>query len=865
MRIKILELFGGIGACTRALDRLGIDYEIADYVEIDKYAVKSYNAINGTKFEPQDITTWDKDIEVDLIMHGSPCQDFSIAGKQAGGDKDSGTRSSLMYETLRIVDKLKPKYIIWENVKNLISKKHIHNFNAYIETMEKLGYNSYYQVLNAKDYGIPQKRERVFTISIRKDIDRGYKFPEKIELKLKLKDLLEDKVDEKYYLSDKMLNCFMSNGTGKFPRRDRFLANINRKNQSLANSITTLPGQRPTDNFVKEYNLKEQLCNKLIENDIVKEGEIINHSYTNSKQRDTLDKFIESKNGIMPTMTTRPDILGIVVKEGTKVGYAVATNGDSVDLSYPNSKNRRGRVGKGISHTLTVGGSMNVVDNLRIRKLTPLECWRLMGFKDNEYYQAEKVNSNAQLYKQAGNSIVVNVLEAILQKLLIINKNTTIYNADCLEQLDKLKENSIDSIVTDPPYELNFMGKGWDNAGISFNKETWEKCLRVLKPGGYLLAFGGSRTYHRIAVAIEDAGFEIRDTIMWLYGSGFPKSMNIGLAIDKKNGIKGEKYIDEEFLKRNPNKLEYHESINNGFKDGIEGAIRYKATNEWNGWGSALKPSFEPIIVSRKPFKGSCIDNVINYGVGGINIDECRVGNEEMKAHISGKTSRAFQSEAKTTAGGKGVDHIGRFPANTILTYDDTDFEEVCGGFPDTKSQYRNVKDSEKLNKKDTVFETSGYKTRIEGGFNDSGSASRYFYCAKASKKDRDEGLDSFNNILGGSYKFREDGSLDGKIPARKNIHPTVKPTELMQYLIRLVTPNGGTVLDPFMGSGSTGKACMYENKERKKNYSFIGIEKDEEYFKIAKARINYAKYLLEDNEEKKEEKMEQISFFDKE
>lgn len=158
--IKLLELFGGIGACSKALERLGINYNIIDYVEIDKYAVKSFNAIHNTNFESQDIRTWDKDVEVDLIMHGSPCQDFSIAGKQAGGDEDSGTRSSLMYETIRIVEKLKPKYVVWENVKNLLSKKHRHNFDAYLEKMEQLGYTNYYQILNAKDYGIPQNRER---------------------------------------------------------------------------------------------------------------------------------------------------------------------------------------------------------------------------------------------------------------------------------------------------------------------------------------------------------------------------------------------------------------------------------------------------------------------------------------------------------------------------------------------------------------------------------------------------------------------------------------------------------------------------------------------------------------------------------
>ena len=203
--MKILELFGGIGACSKALERLGIDYEIVDYVEIDKYAVKSFNAIHGTNFEPQDICNWDKDIEVDLIMHGSPCQDFSLAGKQAGGDEGSGTRSSLMYETLRIVEKLKPKYVLWENVKNVISKKHKHNFDNYCNKMSELGYKNYAQVLNAKDYGIPQNRERVFTISIRNDIQKDFHFPPKQKLKLKLKDMLEDNVDESFYLTEKQI------------------------------------------------------------------------------------------------------------------------------------------------------------------------------------------------------------------------------------------------------------------------------------------------------------------------------------------------------------------------------------------------------------------------------------------------------------------------------------------------------------------------------------------------------------------------------------------------------------------------------------------------------------------------------------
>ena len=310
-KLKVLELFAGIGAVSKALARLGIDFEIIDAVEIDKYAIKSFNAIHGTNFEPQDICNWDKDIKVDLITHGSPCQDFSLAGKQAGGDKDSGTRSSLMYETIRIVEKLKPKYVIWENVKNLLSKKHRHNFDAYLETMEQLGYTNYYQVLNAKDYGIPQNRERVFTVSILGDCK--YKFPPKQELKLKLKDMLEDEVDEKYYLSEKAV--------------DR----ITRHN------------------------------NKIIKQE------------------------------------TAP-----IVSNTIHAGYY---KGGGRDQQYwkedlPKILDDRDK-GCGI----------------KIRRLTPRECYHLMGFDDKDFEKAAEVNSNTQLYKQAGNSIVVNVLEVVLKNL----------------------------------------------------------------------------------------------------------------------------------------------------------------------------------------------------------------------------------------------------------------------------------------------------------------------------------------------------------------------------------------------------------------------------------------------------------------
>lgn len=447
--IRILELFGGIGACSKALEKLNIPHEIVDYVEIDKFAVKSFNAINGTNFEPQDITSWNKDLQVDLIMHGSPCQDFSVAGKQAGGDKDSGTRSSLMYETLRIVEKLKPKYVIWENVKNLISKNHIHNFESYLKSMEELGYKNYYKVLNAKDYGIPQNRERIFTIS--KLDDEPFEFPSKQELKLKLKDMLEDKVDEKYYLSQKMIDCFMSDGTGSYPRRERFEQSLNKvQKENIANTITSKAGTRPVDNYVftkdtenyvewKEKGkldvdcrafkedkvsgtimsspknkvlLKEKLCDKLIEENLIEENDVIRHSYSNDRMNHPEHKM----NNLSPTLDTRCDCLGVAVKNNTKKGYLIAHPGDGV---YTNTSNKRGTVQPQMIQTLTSFQDKGVVEpDLRIRKLTPKECWRLMGFEDKDFDKASEVNSNAQLYKQAGNSIVVNVLEEILKKLI---------------------------------------------------------------------------------------------------------------------------------------------------------------------------------------------------------------------------------------------------------------------------------------------------------------------------------------------------------------------------------------------------------------------------------------------------------------
>lgn len=248
-KFRVIELFSGLGACSKALKNIGIDVEIVDAVEIDKYAIKSFNAIHGTYFPVQDITKWDKDYKnIDLLCGGFPCQDVSVAGKQAGVVKGK-TRSGLMYEMLRIVGKIKPKYVIAENVKNLLSKRHMAALEEYIKEMDAFGYKTKYEVMNAKDYGVPQNRLRVFIVSIRKDIKKEFKFPEKKELKIFLKDILEKEVDEKYYLSEKLIHCFTKDGTGNYPRKERFEGSIDCK---VGKCVTTLAGHRPTDNYVRQ-------------------------------------------------------------------------------------------------------------------------------------------------------------------------------------------------------------------------------------------------------------------------------------------------------------------------------------------------------------------------------------------------------------------------------------------------------------------------------------------------------------------------------------------------------------------------------------------------------------------------------------
>lgn len=416
------------------------------------------------------------------------------------------------------------------------------------------------------------------------------------------------------------------------------------------------------------------------------------------------------------------------------------------------------------------------------------------------------------------------------------------YKLECgnsKELLKTLADNSIDAIVTDPPYELGFMGKKWDASGIAYDVDLWRECLRVLKPGGHLLAFSGSRTYHRMTVAIEDAGFDIRDQIMWLYGSGFPKSRDVSKAIDKIAGAEREVWTE----KRNGGGLKKGQAYEGGFQlengEKLCSAPATEAAKEWNGWGTALKPAHEPICVARKPLIGTVAENVLTHGTGGINVDGCRVGNEGgTKASEVFPNSKAKNSYGNGLNGNKKTISInnGRWPANII--HDGS--AEVLAGFPDVKSgglikpEHNDIRANKEY--RGLTYHGWGVNNK-ERGYTDSGSAARFFYCAKASKKDRDEGLEGFEEKeqnTYGNYQGNKEHSAKLNIMTR-NHHPTVKPTDLMRYLCRLVTPPNGVILDPFLGSGSTGKAAIYEG------FQFVGFDLSAEYVEISRARIEYA------------------------
>ena len=427
-----------------------------------------------------------------------------------------------------------------------------------------------------------------------------------------------------------------------------------------------------------------------------------------------------------------------------------------------------------------------------------------------------------------------------------MNERFNLFEGNCLEVMKTMDADSIDSIVTDPPYELGFMGKSWDSSGIAFNVAVWQEALRVLKPGGHLIAFSGSRTYHRMAVAIEDAGFEIRDQIMWVYGSGFPKSHNISKTLDKSEN--NEVWENNAYGGGNSKCDKCGKWMISGSpcqcpKPIIE--FKTAAAKQWQGWGTALKPAHEPMVLARKPLIGTVANNVLTFGVGGLNIDGSRVAATETLARPFNEANN--QTFGKYEKFGNPIEPTGRFPANFI--HDGSD--EVVALFPDTGKSGVAINRNRTGKKPNEVYEGGWGNLNEDVGFADSGSAARFFYCAKASKKDRNEGLaDLESKSAGFSTRYclecgknvPQAGScgcnagIEMRPPnPQQNHHPTVKPTTLMQYLVRLVTPPNGIVLDPFLGSGSTGKAAMYEG------FNFVGIELTPEYLPIAKARILFA------------------------
>lgn len=373
----------------------------------------------------------------------------------------------------------------------------------------------------------------------------------------------------------------------------------------------------------------------------------------------------------------------------------------------------------------------------------------------------------------------------------------TLYHGDCIAVMRELPDASVDAVVTDPPYELGFMGKGWDASGIAYNPEVWSNALRVLKPGGHLLAFGGTRTWHRLAVAIEDAGFEVRDSIAWMYGSGFPKSLDVSKAIDKAAGARD--HVGKGFVTAG----DYNgRDLKGPNRDYIDPPPATPAAQQWQGWGTALKPAFEPVVVARKPLVGTVAANVLRYGTGAINVDGCRVGTDGGTTGATAGPSDGIYGNGLNGEFSQPVPGLGRWPANVILDESQAaELDRQSGWQKDGKTVLQNR--SREYNASNYMITDNREGDRGYGG---EGGASRFFYTAKADSSERP----------------RVDGIA----------HPTVKPLDLMRYLVRLVTPPGGTVLEPFAGSGTTLEACIVEG------FSVIGIELTEEYLPLITQRI---------------------------
>jgi site-specific DNA-methyltransferase (adenine-specific) len=461
---------------------------------------------------------------------------------------------------------------------------------------------------------------------------------------------------------------------------------------------------------------------------------------------------------------------------------------------------------------------------------------KVLVYPERTTVDAKKTDSVVLTNEQIASTFFpedIDVIPEIYFDKVEVGEGNYIFHGDNIQVLRTLPDSSVDSVVTDPPYGLKFMGKQWDYDVPSV--ELWKECYRVLKPGGYLLSFGSSRTYHRMAVKVEDAGFEIRDQIMWVYGSGFPKSHNVGLSIDKLLGHPDRGHRIATASRTHPDGT---------FEPNGEKLLPYETKSEeakpFEGFGTALKPAHEPIVMARKPFKGSVAKNVMKWNTGGINIDECRIpiqADEKIDIRRYDNYHDTFNAyEEGQSAEGKKYSineahDLGRFPANIF-------FDEEAGILLDEQSGYTKTKSDKnykhnKTNSDSDIFKSRGTYTPRE----DEGGASRFFYCPKPSKKEKEEGLENLESKLlsrvnkGG---LENDPRWEPKL--RKNTHSTVKPLKLIQYLIRLVTPIGGITIDPFFGSGTSGKSALKEDND----YKFIGIEKEKEYFDISVERCQY-------------------------
>jgi site-specific DNA-methyltransferase (adenine-specific) len=410
--------------------------------------------------------------------------------------------------------------------------------------------------------------------------------------------------------------------------------------------------------------------------------------------------------------------------------------------------------------------------------------------------------------------------------------------------MGEMGQASVDAVVTDPPYELGFMGKSWDATGVAYKVEVWKECLRVLKPGGHLLAFGGSRTYHRLACAVEDAGFEIRDQIMWVYGSGFPKSLDVSKAIDKMHGAERQVIgVGKGLVKGDGGRYNWNNGDGIGQSYAIDSVPATDDAKRWSGWGTALKPAHEPIVVARKPLEGTVAENVLKHGTGAINIDGCRVSfvSDEDRHESTAKNQHEDFGTKPTTRCTAAIQWYsmvqpsnynppGRWPANFI--HDGSG--EVMELFPwSTSGSMNGIYKNTIMANKAGIRDGNEIHLKQEAS---SGSAARFFYCAKASRGERDAGLEGkeieYEHSGPRGHSLNGDGSPRRNAQPRANHHPTVKPIALMRYLVRLVTPPGGLVLDPFTGSGTTGLAALREGM------AFVGCEQSEDYIKIATARL---------------------------